>query len=179
MSDAAILYRYYLAADLALKRLEAIGLTAKNLTLDREPYFKNSDSTNVNGVPYRMIYGDVRMSVESFDYSEMPEDADREKYEQTVREAKLLEFAARFGDSVVIRNGGKASVFFEALSDVTVTIGFGQALCEQVIVGYRKVRKAADPELAAKIMESIEQVEVEEPILEWRCNDAELMAGAL
>lgn len=179
MAEAAALYRYYLAADLALKRLEAIGLTAKNLTFDREPYFKNSDSANVNGVPYRMIYGDVRMSVQDFDYGETPEGVDYEKHQQTIREAKLLEFAARFDDVAVIRDGGQASVFFEALSDVTVTIGFGQALCERVIVGYRKVRKAADPELAAKIMESIEQVEVEEPILEWRCNDAELMAGAI
>ncbi len=179
MSNAAILYRYYLAADLALKRLESIGLTAKNLTFDREPYFKNSDSTNVNGVPYRMIYGDVRMSVQDFDYGETPEGVDYEKHQQTVREAKLLEFAARFSDSVVIRDGGQASVFFDGMSDVTVTIGFGQALCEQVVVGYRKVRKPADPEQAAKIMDAIEQVEVEEPILEWRCNDAELMAGAI
>ena len=179
MSNAATLYHYYLAADLAIKRLEAIGLTAKSITLDRASHFKNSDFANDNGVPYRMIYGDVRMSVESFDYSEMPEGADREKYEQTVREAKLLEFAARFGDALVVRDGGQAKIFFEALSDVTVTIDFGRALCEQVVVGYRKVRKPADPEQAAKIMEAIEQVEVEEPILEWRCNDAELMAGAL
>ena len=179
MSDAANLYRYYLAADLALKRLGAVGLTAKNITLDRWPYFKGSDSVNSNDVPYYMIYGDVRMSVESFDYSDMPGDSDREKYEQTVREAKLLEFAARFNDALVVRDGGQAKIFFEALSDVTVTIDFGRALCEQVVVGYRKVRKPADPEQAAKIMEAIEQVEVEEPILEWRCNDAELMAGAL
>ena len=178
MSNPAILYRYYLAADLALKRLEAIGLTAKNLTLDREPYFKNRDSTNVNGVPYRMIYGDVRMSVQDFDYGETPEGVDYEKHQQTVREAKLLEFAARFGDVLVVRDGGQAKIFFEALSDVTVTIDFGRALCEQVVVGYRKVRKPADPEQAAKIMEAIEQVEVEEPILEWRCNDAELKGGA-
>ena len=78
----------------------------------------------------------------------------------------------------MIRDGGQASVFFDGMSDVTVTIGFGQALCEQVVVGYRKVRKPADPEQAAKIMEAIEQVEVEEPILEWRCNDAELKGGA-
>lgn len=179
MSTPANLYRYYLAADLALKRLESIGLTAKNLTLDREPYFKNSDSTNVNGVPYRMIYGDVRMSVQDFDYGETPEGADYEKHQQTVREAKLLEFVARFDDALVVRNNGEAKVFFDALDDVSVSISFGQALCEQVVVGTRKVKKPADPELAAKIIAPIEQVEVEEPILEWRCNDAELMAGAL
>ncbi len=179
MSNAATLYRYYLAADLAIKRLEAIGLTAKNITIDRDPAFKDSDYATNNGVPYRMIYGDVRMSAQDFEYGETPEGVDDEKHQQTVREAKLLEFAARFGDALVIRNGGTASVFFDGMSDVTVTIGFGQALCEQVVVGYRKVRKPADPEQAAKIMEAIEQVEVEEPILEWRCNDAELMAGAI
>jgi len=178
MTEVPSLYRYYLAADLALKRLESIGLTTGDINLDREPSFKGSDAENGQGVPYRMIWGDVRLSARGFDYGDLPYGDERDRHEQTVREAKLLEFARRFDDVLVVRNGGQASVFFEPLSDVTVTINFCRALCEQVVVGYRKVKKPADPEQAAKIMEAIEQVEVEEPIMEWRCNDAELMAGA-
>lgn len=98
---------------------------------------------------------------------------------QSNAEARIFALLAALPGSIVLRSGGDSHIVGRVGVGGTYRISFGRALCERVVVGTKKVKRAADPVTAAKIMEAIEQVEVDEPVYEWRCNDAELMAGAI
>lgn len=98
--------------------------------------------------------------------------------QQKAREDALFALMDAVPSAVAVRHRGEAYLVGR-MGTGTFEISIGRALCEQVVVGTKKVRRPADPEAVEKIMEAIEHIEVEEPILEWRCNDAELMAGRI
>lgn len=175
------LYRHYLAADLAQKRVESIGYSVSTIDIDYSPLL--SDYVGEAGVPSYMRFPALRVEVTGFTTTWERERAgaseeEAEAASQEEREAAILAFA-KFPGVSVFRESGNAFAYFEAFDRIGVRVAFGRALCERVQTGTRTVRKPADPELAAKLADALEHVEVEEPIFEWRCNDAELKGGAL
>lgn len=101
-----------------------------------------------------------------------------EAEKQKVREAALFALMDAMPKALAVRHRGEAYLVGR-MGTGTFEVRIGRALCEQVVVGTKKVKRPANPEAVAKIMEAVEHVEVDEPILEWRCNDAELMAGRI
>ena len=59
------LYRYYLAADLAAKRLAAIGLKPDRINFDLDPSFRGNESENEQGVKYYMRWPEVRVDIDN------------------------------------------------------------------------------------------------------------------
>lgn len=106
-------------------------------------------------------------------------DQDRQDELQAQTESRLFALLKVLPGAIVLRIDGEAYIAGQVGLGGTYLIQFGRALCERVVVGTRKVRKPVNPEAARKIMEAIEHVEVDEPVTEWRCNDAELTAGVL
>lgn len=102
----------------------------------------------------------------------------REDAEQAANERNLFATLKELpGRSVVIRRDGQASIIGE-LHGVRYEISFGRALCQRVQTGTRIVEKP-DEEAVRKATAELPMRRVEEPIYEWRCNDAELTAGVL
>lgn len=148
------LYQYYLAADAATKRLEAINLRVDHITLDSNPM--TGDAEDLQGVPYAYQWPGVRVEVD------FPRDSNdiywrlTDDERQVVREAALRAFFTRFPDTIIFRIGSEAFGYFE-VNGVGVRIAFGQALCKQVETGTRIVTRPA---------EGAPMIEVEEPVYE-------------
>lgn len=169
-------YRAYLAADLAVKRLESLGYSVERAVLpstgkENAGYWRNMLERQLDAgkVPDLYRFGEIQIYLPSFDDWSLPRE-ERERDAQKKREELILKFIAAFPDAVCARHGGEASLYFEVgYAPLGVTINVGQALCERVQVGTRTVSQP-DPEALA----ALPRIEVEEPVFEWYCNDAEL-----
>lgn len=181
-------YQQYLAYDGVLKAFEnAEVLTDGRVSmrapskLEREQFAEllNGEVEIDQGNQYwyySYIYGNTDIQVrlqlppESWDWT------DEEK--QAEREAALFSLMKQLPGAIAVRHQGSAYLIGK-MHGGTYEISIGQALCERVVVGTKTVKKPANPEMVQAFMATVEQIEEEEPIYEWRCNDAELAAGMI
>lgn len=180
-------YQQYLTLDGVAKAFERAGVKMSgSLTLHQPGAHARrkfnellSGEVEVNQADtlwyYTYIFGntDVQVSLVIEGGWNMDEDE-----RQKAREDALFALMDALPSAVAVRHQGSAYLVGR-IGTGTFEVSIGRALCEQVVVGTKKVKRPADPEAVEKIMEAIEHIEVEEPILEWRCNDAELMAGRI
>lgn len=180
MSATPTLYRHYLAADLAKQRVEKLGYRLGDITLDDSPLLNEYEG--LDGIPNYMRWPRVRCVVSGFENTytldqKNPGMLTQDELELTVqeeREAAALALAAYPG-AAIFRVGGNAYVYFEVFDGdhkIGVNLDLGRALCERVQVGTKTVTRPKDQELADRIMDGLEKETVEEPVFEWRCNDA-------
>lgn len=180
-------YQQYLTLDGVAKAFERAGVKMSgSLTLHQPSEYGRrkfeellSGEAEVNQADtlwyYAYIFAntDVQVSLVIEGGYGMDEDA-----QQKAREEALFALMDAMPNAVAVRHQGSAYLVGR-MGTGTFEVSIGRALCEQVVVGTKRVKRPADPEAVAKIMEAVEHVEVEEPVLEWRCNDAELMAGRI
>lgn len=153
------IYKAYLAVDTVQKRLESVGLAMGSATIAKP--LAESLGENDRGVPYSMLYPVIRVEAQGFGitYSETEEER------QQIREEALLGFVRAFPDAKVLRDGSQSHIYFQMFDGIGVRIAFGTAMCKKVQVGTRiSYRPAPDAPM----------IQYEEPVYEYRCNDAEL-----
>lgn len=188
----AAAYNRYLAITHLEQRLERFGITVENIHLDfNTKSYKDQDSIDSylerDEIPLYWKFPEVRASI-PYDYfpSKLPEDfrgyywemdeekqAQREELLQKLREEFIMKFVETFPNVVMIREGGKASLYWPAGNQMGINLEVGQAMCERVLVR-EEYEEVPDPEALEEAMKDIPKVKKVKPVYEWRCNDAEL-----
>lgn len=180
-------YQQYLTLDGVAKAFERAGVKMSgNVTLHQPSEYNRrkfeelmSGEAEVDQADsywyYAYIFANVDVAVTlDLELAYGVDDAEK----QRAREAALFALMDAMPKALAVRHRGEAYLVGR-MGTGTFEVRIGRALCEQVVVGTKKVKRPANPEAVAKIMEAVEHIEVDEPILEWRCNDAELMAGRI
>lgn len=178
------LYRKYLAADAARKRLEPFGVRIEDIRLSNEDHYAHywnqvEASLKAGETPFAWAYcAPVKIDLTQDDFVKMlPEelqalsyaDEDRQQALRDVREQYLIKLLNAFPDFKSFRDpyGQSMSLIFEPLDGVHVKISVGAAMCQRVLVRH-DVKQVPDPEFVAKAPMIEELV----PVYETRCNDS-------
>lgn len=172
------LYRRYLALDGWMKRLSRAGVKINpysGFSLEVAEQCRQNRHLFDTDVPPeqadRLVWADVRFALlplfEEEDAAEkrwgLPAE-EREALEQAARQRALFRVLDESPEARVVRKEGTTLIYGIAFG-VTFRIDAGSALCTRVQTGTRTVSRPA---------EDAEMIEVEEPVFEWICNDAEL-----
>lgn len=178
------LYRRYLAADRASKRVEALGAKTGLVFFSEDATFwrkREAESIKSGETPNLYRYPEIRIDLDTDSFFGT-DDWDlsleeREKVQQERREALIRNAMATYDDFIVARFDGTAYLYFEALEGVSVSINVGQALCKRVLIS-EKIVDVPDPELLAAAVASVPKVQKVEATYGFKCNDAEFGASA-
>lgn len=184
MSKNLSRYQKYLALDGLDKAFERAGVEVDDVIQLRDPadYSRKKLEQILDGTAevdqsesyaeYSWVYGNADIQVNlsvpfKIDDDEMRAD----------REAAIFKLLPELKDAVVARIRGGAYIAGR-IGGGTFVIVCGEALCERVLVR-EDVTEVPDPEMLQEATKDIPMVKKVTPVYEWRCNDAELMAGAL
>lgn len=176
--DNLNLYRRYLALDGWAKRLSRAGVEINpfsGISLEfAEQSRQNRHHFDTDISPEqadRLIWAEVRFALLPLFLEEEDVESrwslpaeEREALEQAARQRALFALLDESPEARVVRKGGTTIVYGIAFG-MTFRIDAGSALCTRVQTGTRTVTRPAD---------DAEMIEVEEPVFEWICNDAEL-----
>lgn len=163
------LYMKYIALDAINKALNKVGAKASSVSIGLGDSIQSAERFMGADTTYR--FPDLDVVLENWYISSESSYTNQDRVEalRAERERIIPELLEALPGSFTDRNDNTISLY-AVVHGITVSIKIGEALCERVVVGTRKVKRP-DPELSARLLATLDEVEVEEPIVEWRCSD--------
>lgn len=163
------LYMKYIALDAIKKALNKVDAKASSVSIEFGDSVQSVERFMGTDTTYRLPGLDVVLENWYISSESSYASEDRVEALRAERERIIPELLEVLPGSFTDRDGNTISLY-AVVHGITVSIKIGEALCERVIVGTKKVKRR-DPELSARLLATLDEVEVEEPIIEWRCSD--------